>query len=643
LLLTSLILLSIAIAGCSGGKPAFDLIDNLQTAEIPADFQTEPALILLEEDRMEIDGGEAIHDYTLVKKILQSGHPEEGEFSFGNSRYRKILFIKAKAVYPDGRERILNAEDIQVLPSFEDFVFYSEHTAHNFRFPGVRAGTIIEVNVRWKIDNLFGWMPANFQGRLPILTRRYILVHPDNMKYRLHAMAMPETPDKKTITDAGNVKLVWERRNIEAFESEDMMPPLTEYLPRLSFFAHEDFEYGMSIKLDSWAKLITWCQDLAEKSLQPGPGIRGLVGELCTPGIPEQETARRLYNWVQENLRYVALYLGLDGYRPHTAESALKTRYGDCKDQSVVLAAALKEAGLKVCLVLVRTSDLGHVSDIFPWPGYFNHMIVAADIDGETVYLDPTCGTCSYGILRYDCQNADALMIREGETGLVRLPAGLPRPNSFDISSRVAITAEGKAKITSRLEFDGYYASRMRGRFARRSGRSKHEIASELFTNKVPGAEVEDIAIEGDDPASDSLSITITHLVPDVLDPNKRNCFLETVFYPVYIDLPGRKDRAFPLLIGKRSSGWYELSMELPEGWRVLEVPDSGEIINHHFEYTYSWGGDERRLEFSRRWTIKDGRIPAADYPGIRDQLKTVMKHERTRVLVSRGSSGPGG
>ena len=65
---------------------------------------------------------------------------------------------------------------------------------------------------------------------------------------------------------------------------------------------------------------------------------------------------RALATFVQKDIRYVAIEIGIGGYKPHAAPDVLKYHYGDCKDKATLLAALLKEIGVDSYFVLAQTS-----------------------------------------------------------------------------------------------------------------------------------------------------------------------------------------------------------------------------------------------------------------------------------------------
>ena len=625
-----------AVPARSGDRVKFVSIEPLLAEHLPPEFLKYPAVVLLEDERMEISGNSAIQEWRLVKKILKSGYPEEGAFLFRTNDARKVLEIKARAVYPDGRERVLSSDDIGIVPDFEDFVLYSDQKSCSFRIPGLVAGTVIEICLKRKIDNLIYWEPALFQGDIPILLRRYTLIHPDNLAVTIHGSGMPETPSSRTTPARGRQQLIWERRDIEPLRRESMMPPVAEYLPALWFSVRGSAKLGAPLDADSWSGVADWYRRISEESLRPGARLRAVLSTLPAPGASERARAAGIFRWVQANLRYAAIYLGDGGFRPHQTEEILANRYGDCKDMSVVLAAALREVGIEAHLVLVRTADLGRVPGAVPAPFRFNHAIVTAVADGDTVYLDPTCDTCSFGILPAADQGAEALVIRDGEERLTTLPSGLPRPNRWDVSVEAAVADNGDAGVTITMEFDGYLAAEARRRLDYRKGRSTSEAVAAMLKDDLTTLRLEDVTIDGADPASDVLTISARGTIPEMLDARKQYSFIRCVFKPLFVGLPDCGDRFYPMALGPPSSRRYDIAMVLPDRWRAVDAPLSGEVRNGYFEYRYTGSTEGQRVRFSRSWSNTARIVPATECGDMRNRLKAIGDIEERQIPVER-------
>ena len=106
----------------------------------------------------------------------------------------------------------------------------------------------------------------------------------------------------------------------------------------------------------------------------------------------DQEKLQKIHAFCAQEIRYVAVEYGQSGHEPHKAETVFMNRYGDCKDQAILLVALLKAAGLKAYPVLIATQGVYDVTEDFPSIN-FNHAIACAETEGKLIFMDPTAST----------------------------------------------------------------------------------------------------------------------------------------------------------------------------------------------------------------------------------------------------------
>lgn len=631
-----LLILLISVTSCRKASPGFLTVDRGFDGELTAEQEEAVAVIHLEEERMNIiNSSEAYWDYRVIKRILKHGHPEEGAFKFRDGRYLEVVSIRARAIHPDGREEILTEGDIEKVPDFRQYVLYSDECSRAFRFSGIRPGTLLEVFVRRRINNLVYWPPAFFQRHLPVLRRTYVLEHPKDLRVRVQALNMDRDAYSTREIEGGRLKLVWERTDIEPFEEEEHMPPAEQYMPSLWFAVLEDQKLGKTLDLSSWEGIAEWYCGLSRESLKPGSGIVRMLNNLSVEGLIDIEKARRIYHYVQSNVRYVAIILGLGGFMPHTAEETFDKLYGDCKDQSTLLVSALREAGIESHLVLVRTADWGSFEERFSFPGYFNHVIAAAELSGRMVYVDPTCRTCSFGILPYLVQGADALVIREGEDGLVTLPVGLDGINEFDASSVISVGESGTAVVCDTLKLQGFYAERYRRAFGGRAGQSPKKTAKKLLAREYPLADVERIEIGGMDPEKALMEIVLEYTIPEFVE-RRRTVFIDPILRKLPVPRPMGGDRLYPFTLGKERRIISRVTVNVPEGSRITGTPGSLSIENEYFAYSGSWSGGGSSVQFTRYFELSASIVPLEDLRDIRDQVYEIEAFEDSKILIEK-------
>lgn len=93
---------------------------------------------------------------------------------------------------------------------------------------------------------------------------------------------------------------------------------------------------------------------------------------------------------VRDSISYTAIEFGARAINPNPAAMTLANRYGDCKDQSVLLHQLLAAVAIPSRLCLVNSR--GSIHRDFPCMAQFDHMIVALPVQGGKTYdfIDPT-------------------------------------------------------------------------------------------------------------------------------------------------------------------------------------------------------------------------------------------------------------
>src|SRR6266702_5412916 len=64
---------------------------------------------------------------------------------------------------------------------------------------------------------------------------------------------------------------------------------------------------------------------------------------------------RALAEFMQKDIRYVAIQLGIGGWQPHPAPEIFLHKYGDCKDKATLLSAMLGEIGVESYYLDINT------------------------------------------------------------------------------------------------------------------------------------------------------------------------------------------------------------------------------------------------------------------------------------------------
>jgi len=147
------------------------------------------------------------------------------------------------------------------------------------------------------------------------------------------------------------------------------------------------------------------------------------VAELTRYASTDREKAAKIYEWVQNNMHYVAFENGLEGFIPRPADTVYKRKYGDCKDMASILQAMCRKAGLKAYFVLIGSNNIPYSHSDVPLTRMYDHMICAVNINDEWIFLDGTDRYLPFGANRVDLQGKEALIAIDKNTyKIVKIP-----------------------------------------------------------------------------------------------------------------------------------------------------------------------------------------------------------------------------
>lgn len=173
------------------------------------------------------------------------------------------------------------------------------------------------------------------------------------------------------------------------------------------------------------------------------------------------EKATAIHNWVRNNIRYVAVYLGAGGWVPHDVNWILKNGYGDCKDHALLLQTLLKAVDIEAVPVLISTANAYVLPEL---PVGFNHCIVY--LPGFNLFADPTDSRIPLGALPWaDSDKPVVVALNEGAK-IMRTPIFTPANSRVTVKTQLDIAKNGKATGFILLDAVGMPATTLQDRLA---------------------------------------------------------------------------------------------------------------------------------------------------------------------------------
>src|SRR5271155_5440473 len=399
------------------------------------------AVVLLDEEQTTVkDNGDIETRHRCAYKLLRpEARDKYGYASVLFDNQTKLTFFKAWTITASGQEMELKEKDAVEfsLTSFEEF---TDERAKGIKFSAADPGNIVGYEYVQKHRPFVFEDEWRFQHPIPTRLARFSLQVPPGWVFTDYWANFP----KQQPQSSANNFYVGQGKNIPAVEIEPEMPPFLTVASRMDIKYFPRDPALRAKTTGTWNDIGVWYANLTSASRVPSPALQQKVTEL-TAGVSDPlQKMRALASYVQRQIRYFAVEVGIGGYQPHPAADVFKHQYGDCKDKVTLLSTMLKQVGIDSYYVMVDTHR-GIVNPDFP-SLRGNHMIMAirlpqevstnslyATVDdpqlGRLLFFDPTDEFVTLGYLPSDLQQNYGLLVTP-DSGKVMLLPLLPPPTN---------------------------------------------------------------------------------------------------------------------------------------------------------------------------------------------------------------------
>ncbi|MFH1707938.1 MAG: DUF3857 domain-containing protein [Planctomycetota bacterium] len=507
---------------------------------------------------------------------------------------------------------------------------YSSYRVVNIGFPGLAAGDAIEYLYVLKatepdlfsdafsdVSYLAGMAPA---GRL-----EYVVSVPAAMRLRVGAFNGAAEPRIIKDEAAGRWTYRWELNGWGGIVPERSMRPVTELLP-----------YVVVSTMAAWDEVGRWFQYLVKDQFHLNQEMRDLVRTRTAGAATPTARAEALFRYVIDEIRYVGIELGRGSYKPHRAESTFATRYGDCKDTAVLMAALFREAGIPAEVVLVRTVTQGGIDPGLASPYLFNHAICRIpDLEGRTLWLDGTTDFYRMEELPWADQGALALVVSDKGGTITTIPSEAASTTGVKDETVITLREDGGADLVFTERAFGQRAPMLRSTI--HSPDRFRQLIERYFSRKYPGLQIGAVTTsdpEGMDPVP---WFTVTGVVPRFALRQGAELLLATAVSPVRLSGGLREDtRTYDLWLQMANYIEEEVRINLPAGWRVKLYPQERTMEVPNAAFRHAVIVTDAVLTYASRFGVTATTVKAGDYLEYKSFCARVDAAQEERIILEK-------
>lgn len=655
--LAVLVPLAAALLAATPGASADNAPDWLRAAaqqKLPDYDKETNAVILLDETQTTVrDNGEIDTLHRGAIRILR----EDAKRQFGGmgvpfDKDTKVSYLKAWTIEANGHELAVGDKESFERGYLSDAV-YEDAKVKGLAYPEAKPGNVVgfeyvQRDRPYVFEDLW-----EFQDTVPVVTARFTLQLPTGWEFTTSWFNYPEQNPQSS-----GSRYVWEVRNLPAVETEPDMPNWRAVAgwAGIKYFPRDPAQRAKSS--GSWGDVGLWYDDLTRSSRTPSPALEQKARELISGFTDPVEQIRALTEYVQRNIRYFAVEVGIGGFQPHPAADVFAHQFGDCKDKATLLSAMLHTIGVESYYLAVDTRR-GFIHPNFP-SIHMDHMILAIRLPdgvpdgglyamvkdaklGRLLIFDPTSEHTPLGYLPWELQSNYGLLMAPDGGHLIALPLLPPATNRLLRTAQFNLSPAGDLSGQVHETDWGGPASRMREEFldvvpAKRVEVFDHFLEHSLNSFTLTGASIENLEkfdqffglnYKFVSPGYATSAGDLLFVRPRVLGDKG------TGTLRLFAE---HKPRKYPIQFEEATRQDDMFDITLPPGYVVDGLPKPVQAECAYARYKSEIQVADGVLHYKRTFEINDVTVPTEKLAEVKDFLQQVVADQQSSVVLRKAT-----
>ena len=643
------IVLLIQRAAASSDAPQW--MRGLVGVTLPSYDEKTDAVLLYSENNVTVLSEDRIR--THIRKAYKILRPEgrgHGTVSVYFNPSRKITSLHGWCIPAQGKDYEVKDKDAIDVAAPAEGGYLIEDTKYRFlRIPAPDPGNII--GYEYEVEEQPFWLQDtwDFQGTDPVRESHYSLQLPPGWIFKVSWLSHAEVkPDE----GSGNV-LQWAISDVKGIRPEPDMPPLGGVAGQMivSFFPAGGT--AQKNEFANWEGMGRWEEGLYRGRMDASDPIKQEVTALVAGKTGQLQKMQAIAGFVQHDIRYVAIELGIGGWQPHAAPDVFTHRYGDCKDKATLMRTMLRVIGVDSYHVVIN-AQRGVVTREMPAHNGFNHVILAIKLPddvkdpslialmqhpklGRILFFDPTNDVTPFGQIGGYLQANYGLLVMPDGGELVELPQQPSAMNSIQRVGKLTLDANGilRGDVEEMRVGDRAASERWQLRTVTKNADRIKPIES-LLAGSLPSFQIVKASLinfeQTDQPfgfrytfQSDNYAKLAGNLLlvrPRVLG-SKSSGVLET-----------KEPRNFPFEFEGPSRDTDSFDITLPPGYEVDELPPPMDVDFSFGSYHSKTEAGGQMLRYTRSMEIKELSVPVDKMDELKKFYRMIASDERNTAVL---------
>jgi hypothetical protein len=442
-----------------------------------------------------------------------------------------------------------------------------------------------------------------------------------------------KTFDQKSDADV----ITYELKNIPAYVSEAYAPGGSYSQPHLLILCQQaQVNGGNTVFFNSLNDLYKWYYHLILNIGDDKSALQQKANELTAGITDDVQKIKRIFNWVQHNIRYIAFEDGIAGFKPAKANDVLNKKYGDCKGMANLTRGLLQALGYDARLCWIGTNHIAYDYST-PSMAVDNHMICALLFRGKKYFLDATETNIGFGEYAERIQGRQVLIEDGDKYILERVPNVTPEQNIQQ--EKIALTFDGTENLQGavNISYKGEARSDLLTKIQATKKDNLQNSLSNYLAEQNNNYEINDLntgALLGTD--------SVLNIKYNVKHKGAASAFGKEI----YLEADFRKEldgftidtirRKYDVRLPYKMNLVTESLISIPAGYKISQLPANKEwkLCNVHIAISYSKKGD--KIVYKKQIKIPDTMLKKKSFSEWNNLMKELGTSYREQIIFEK-------
>jgi hypothetical protein len=644
-------IVSVVVAGfffacgiARAATPFPDWVTQTAAVLLPDHSRDAKAIVLLEDQIITVQpDGRATERYRQVVRILRPQGREYAEPLAWFSKDEKLLSFHVWSIGPDGHQYTMKDNEYREEGAEGGGILYEDDRVKIASPPGADPGGIVACEFERQVRPYMSEESWNFQKTIPVVRSVFELDLPAGW----NQLAVWFKHDSIQPAEVSPGHFRWEAANVPEINLTDVPLAPSERSLAARMVVHysaQSLPQGDAL----WAKIGNWYQDLAAPRSEGTSDIASKSRSLVASGADFTMRIQKVATFLQEEIRYVGIEIGIGGWQPHAATDVYRNRYGDCKDKATLLIAMLDAVGIRATWVLVDTHrgfidprvpsvDGNHAIAAIEIPKGYNDPSLKAVVTAHTgkryLIFDPTNPYVSIGLLPDYLQGGYGILVAGADSQVIELPVLNPDSDSTVRAAKFDLDPDGTLKGSVTVTRNGASAWELRAFYAMSSEKEQRESLERSLRSDFSSFTLGSRNVEHVRDLNQQLSLQYEVTASSYAKAAGPLLLLRPRVVGSDAEALNDKPRKYPIQFEVLGDWKDDFDVRIPAGYAIDEVPDPVNVDVGFASYRSEVKADGNTLHYSREYVVKKLDLDPDQYAELK-KFEAVVNTDENRSAV---------